>query len=235
MTGTRQWLGRWVWVADENGKRHKGTNHGAYWRIVAARALSSTLALTDQTPAKIKQGLAMFVAAAALAVGLALTTALTDKLGWVLIAVAGAVTVFVGVLAYQMIVTPALIWHEHTEQIATLKKTTAAREEKVNHLKALEVLCDHGRELNERPLVDDAWCQEAEAWDFAVQAALTAHFDDAAYGYRSMPPFMPRPDAADRFSGGMDFVESRVTKLRLIIMRLHDELREMAPAKAATA
>ena len=25
MTGKRQWLGRQVWVADENGKRHKGT------------------------------------------------------------------------------------------------------------------------------------------------------------------------------------------------------------------
>jgi hypothetical protein len=47
----------------------------------------------------------------------------------------------------------------------------------------------------------------------------------AASGYRSLPG-TPTPDASNRFFGSMEFLDGRIKKLRGIILRAHDELRE---------
>jgi hypothetical protein len=207
-------------------------NLGAYWRTVFVRALSRTLAAVGHTPAKVGEYVALFVAIAGFAIVLGL---IADKVESVMLGFAGAGFVAAGALVYQMILTPAAIWEEQTDEIAALKKATATKKEQISGVKALEDLCALGRQLQERYSLDEEWCLEVEVWNDTVGIALEA-LPDAAFGYRSLPGILPRTGAPDHFLSSMEFLDLRINKLREVIVSTHNELREsQGTAKAAAA
>ena len=211
-------------------------NLGAYWWLVATRALSRTLTVTGLTPTRIRQRALLLVGAAVAAVAVGAVQTLIDKGAFLLLLVLGALGVFALVFLWQMVVAPAVIWQEQADEAAALKKATATREDNASRIKTLEGLCERGQELQGRPNNAEDWCLAVEAWDAEVHAALAVGFAHDAFGYRTINPRPPHPRHADRLLGTMEFLDGRINKLRKIIMRAHDELRDKAAGpKAVTS